>query len=159
MKSIIKISFLLLFMFLATNSFAQGAAGSSIEKRVNRLTEYLELDANQKAAITDVFSEYGNQLKTLRLQQTKGKTEDKTAYRKVLKKQDEALLNVFNDAQKTKYTNLRRGNGKMHEGQGKENEMEKRARKNNRKTEANGKYAKKKSQPVEEEYLIEEPFE
>lgn len=156
MKLIIKINLLLLCMFLATNSFAQ-SGGSTIEKRVDRLAEYLELDAGQKVAVTIIFSEYGNQLRMLRLQQ-KNKLKYKEAYRKSLKDQDQALLDVFDDIQKAKYTDLRRGRGKLREGQGKENAKEKRARKNNRKIEAKGKYAKKKSEPIVEGFLID-PFE
>ena len=156
MNLIIKINLLLLFMFLTVNSFGQ-SEGTTIEKRVDRLAEYLELDAGQKVAVTIIFSEYGNQLKMLRLKQ-KSKSKYKEAYRKSLKDQDQALLDVFDDTQKARYTDLRRGKGKLQEGQKKENEMEKRARKNNRKIEVKRKHAKKKSVPMVEEYLID-PFE
>ena len=137
MKSAIRIS-ILLFMLLTTSSFAQEME-TNVEKRVDRLAEYLEMDMNQKVAATIIFTEYGNQLRFLRLRITKGKTEDREIYRQALKDQDKALLDVFNDVQKTKYINLRRGQGKLHEGKGKENVKERRARKNNRKVEANGK--------------------
>ncbi len=143
MKSIIKLSLITLCLFFATEVAAQKGSGASVENRVNRLTEYLELDAEQKAAVANIFSKYQSQIKELRLKQTKGKTEDREAFRNILEEQDVALLNVLRDDQKMKYTNLRRGRGQTKNVEERD-ELKERAKRNSRKKEAKGKYSTQK---------------